>query len=146
MYKSILIPTDGSDFAAKGVEAGLALAAALGAKVDLLVVTEPVPTYAGLDGSAFSAAFADFDKVQSETAAKALATVKQRADALGVASATHHVSRSQPAEAILATAKAQGSDLVVMASHGHRGVRRLFLGSQTAEVLAHTDIPVLVVP
>lgn len=146
MYKSILIPTDGSEFAAKGVEAGLALAAALGAKAALLVVTEAIPAYAGLDGAAFSAAFADFDKVQAETAAKVLAGVKQRADALGVAATTHHVSRSQPAEAIVATAQGQGCDLVVMASHGHRGVRRLFLGSQTAEVLAHSEIPVLVIP
>lgn len=146
MYKSILLPTDGSEFAAKGVEAGLALAAALGAKVDLLVVTEAIPTYAGLDGAAFAVTYADFDKVQAETAAKVLAAAKARADATGVAAATHHVSRSQPAEAILATAKARGSDLVVMASHGHRGVRRLFLGSQTAEVLAHAAIPVLVIP
>lgn len=146
MYKSILIPTDGSDFAGKGVEAGLALAAALGARVDLLVVTEPIPAYAGLDGGAYAAAFADFDQVQAETAAKVLSSVKQRADAQGVAAATHHVARAQPAEAILATAKAQGSDLIVMASHGRRGVRRLLLGSQTAEVLAHAAVPVLVVP
>lgn len=146
MYKSILIPTDGSDFAAKGVEAGLALARTLGAKVDLLMVTESIPTYVGLDTAAFSAAFADFDQTQAATAAKVLAAVKQQAEAQGVAAQTHHVSRTQPAEAILATAKAAGSDLIVMATHGRRGVRRLILGSQTAEVLAHSPVPVLVVP
>ncbi|WP_430423013.1 universal stress protein [Phenylobacterium sp.] len=146
MYKSILIPTDGSAFATKGVEAGLALAAALGAKAALLMVTEDIPTYAGLDGAAFSVAFSDFDTSQAERAAAVLAAAKQMADAAGVAATTHHVSRSQPAEAILATAQGQGCDLIVMASHGHRGVKRLLLGSQTAEVLAHSPTPVLVIP
>lgn len=146
MYKSILIPTDGSEFAAKGVEAGLALARALGAKVALVMVTEAIPAYAGLDGAAYAAAFADFDKLQAQSAAKVLASVKQQAEALGLIAETHHVARAQPAEAIVATAEAQGSDLIVMASHGRRGVRRLVLGSQTAEVLAHSAIPVLVVP
>jgi nucleotide-binding universal stress UspA family protein len=146
MYKSILIPTDGSEFATKGVEAGLALAHKLGAKVALVMVTESIPAYAGMDGATFAAAFADFDKIQTDTAATALASAKQRAEALGLAAETHHVPRAQPAEAILATAKSQGCDLIVMASHGRRGVRRLILGSQTAEVLAHSPVPVLVIP
>lgn len=146
MYKSILIPTDGSEFASKGVEAGLALARTLGAKVSVVMVTETVPAYVGLDGAAYAAAFADFDKIQAESAAKALAAVKARAESLGLAAETHHVSRAQPAEAIVATAQSQGADLIVMASHGRRGVRRLILGSQTAEVLAHSPVPVLVVP
>ncbi|MFN9926066.1 MAG: universal stress protein [Phenylobacterium sp.] len=59
MYKSILIPTDGSEFAAKGVEAGLSLAQTFGAKVTLLMVSEPLPTYVGLEATAMSARFVD---------------------------------------------------------------------------------------
>jgi nucleotide-binding universal stress UspA family protein len=145
MYKSILIPTDGSEFAAKGVETGLSLARSFGAKVTLLMVSEPLPTYVGLEATAMSAIFVDYDKIQAESAAAVLAAAKRKADDMGVAAETHYVSRSQPADAILATVKTHGNDLIVMASHGRRGVRRLILGSQTAEVLAQSTVPVLVV-
>jgi nucleotide-binding universal stress UspA family protein len=145
MYKSILIPTDGSEFAAKGVEAGLALAKSLGAKVTFLTVSEPLPTYVGLEPTAMSAVFTDYDQVQATAAAAVLAAAKQKAESQGISAETHYVARSGAADAILATAQSKGHDLIVMASHGRRGVRRLILGSQTAEVLAHSTIPVLVV-
>ena len=86
-----------------------------------------------------------YDEGQKQGAAAILEAVKAQADGLGVESVLVHVSDSRPADAILQTAAARGTDLIVMASHGRRGVQRLLLGSQTAEVLALAEVPVLVV-
>lgn len=147
MYKHILIPTDGSECAGRGVEQGLALAKALGARVTLVTVTEPMPVFVGAAGLAWdpTLVMGDYDK-HADAAAKAVLEAAQRlAAAQGVSAETLHSPRAQPAEAIVDAAKAQGCDLIVMASHGRRGVRRLILGSQTAEVVAHSEVPVLVV-
>ena len=88
---------------------------------------------------------ADYDKVQDEFANRVFAGAKQAAEQHGVAVETIHVRNAQPAEAILETAKAQGCDLIVMASHGRRGLGRLLLGSQTSEVVTRSPLPVLVV-
>ncbi len=88
---------------------------------------------------------ADYEAGQKEAATKVLARVKAAADRLGVDAETVHVPEAQPAEAIVATAKERHCNLVVMASHGRRGLRRLLLGSQTAEVLVSSSVPVLVV-
>jgi nucleotide-binding universal stress UspA family protein len=148
VYSHILIPTDGSEFAGKGVERGLALAKAFGAKVTIITATEQLPAYASADGVAWGpdAALADFDNYQDASAKAVLSTAKQKADAAGVAAETVHAPRARAAEAIVETAKSHGCDLIVMASHGRRGVRRLILGSQTAEVLAQSPVPVLVIP
>lgn len=70
---------------------------------------------------------------------------KARADALGVGAKTLHIENRTPAEAILDVSRSEACDLIVMASHGRRGLGRLVLGSQTAEVVSLTEIPVLVV-
>jgi nucleotide-binding universal stress UspA family protein len=78
-------------------------------------------------------------------AAEILAKIKAAADKIGVIAETVHVPDSRPAEAILESAARHGCSLIVMASHGRRGISRLLLGSQTAEVVAHSPVPVLVV-
>jgi len=148
MPKHILIPTDGSETARKGVDYGLALAKDLGAKVTVVTATDPYP----VQGLAFGAGWVPsteemnaYNDAQKETAGKLLQEVKAAAGKLGVDAATVHVADIRPADAILETARARGAQLIVMASHGRRGVSRLVLGSQTAEVLALSDVPVLVV-
>jgi nucleotide-binding universal stress UspA family protein len=74
-----------------------------------------------------------------------LVSAKAAADRAGVAADTLHVPDRWPADAIIEVAEARGCNLIVMASHGRRGLGRLILGSQTSEVLAHSKIPVLVV-
>jgi len=149
MYKHILIPTDGSELAQKGVEHGLSMAKSLGGKVVIIVVTEPFPISAG--GAAAAGwlpgpvEVEQYQSSQKAFAEEILGSVKAAADKIGVASETLHIPDSRPAEAILETAKARGCSLIVMASHGRRGITRLLLGSQTAEVLAHSPVPVLVV-
>lgn len=145
MYKHILISTDGSDVAQKGVDHGLALAKGLGAKVTVVTVTERLPVYFGLEAGVTAVAYDNFDASQNEAAAKVLAAAREAATRLGVSIETVLLKNVVPAEAILETARAHGCDLIAMASHGRRGLGRLMMGSVTAEVLAHSPAPVLVV-
>lgn len=149
MYRHILAPTDGSEVARRGMEEGLSLAKALGAQVTIITVTEPYPVYTdglvlpswGGDGRLMAELLAS----QEQSAQAILTAAKQSADQIGVSAKTLYVSDRTPAEAILEAAKAQNCDLIVMASHGRRGLGRLVLGSKTAEVLVQSPVPVLVV-
>ena len=146
MYKHILIATDGSDVGEKGVEHGLALAKALGAQATIITVTEPFPIAGGEFAYVPSDALMEsYETSQQGTAIARLAAGKAAADEAGVSVETLHVVDAQPAEAILAAAKARGCDLIAMGSHGRRGLGRLVLGSKTHEVVSHGHIPVLVV-
>lgn len=145
MYKRILISTDGSEVAQKGVDHGLSLAKSVGAKVTVVMVTERYPLSASPDWIPPPTEIDQYEARQKEAATTVLADVKAAAGRLGVDAETVHVPESQPAEAIIATANKQHCDLIVMASHGRRGLRRLLLGSQTSEVLVGSPVPVLVV-
>jgi len=148
MYTNILISTDGSELAQRGVDHGLSLAKALGAKVIILTVTERFPFSANAAGAGWVPTADDiegYEEGQTENAKKVLHAAKDAAEKAGVTVETRHVPDAWPAEAIVETAKSEGCNLIVMASHGRRGLGRLILGSQTAEVLAHSPVPVLVV-
>jgi nucleotide-binding universal stress UspA family protein len=142
MYKHVLIATDGSELAAKAVTAGLELARALGAKVTTVTATEPWTTM--MTGEpAFVFPVEEYEKAAAQEAARILAEVGITARERGVACETVHV-KDFPAEAIIATAAAKGCDLIVMSSHGRRGLARALLGSQASRVLTHSTIPVLI--
>lgn len=147
MYRHILIATDGSELADKGVEQGFALAQALGARVTVLSVTEPLPWRARQ--AALNAGVDDpegrYDQSIDEEMKKRFTSVEQRAAEKGVVVQLVHEIDEHPAEAIVRLAGREKCDLIVMSSHGRRGVRRFILGSQTAEVVTHTTIPVLVI-
>jgi nucleotide-binding universal stress UspA family protein len=147
MYANILLSTDGSDLARKGVEHGIALAKALNAKVTVVTVTEPLPIETGL-GHGWIASPQEFDRFDAackERAAKVLDEARAMAERIGLSAKLLHVPNAHPATAIIETAKSNGCDLIVMASHGRRGLTKLFLGSQTSEVLVAGSVPVLVV-
>lgn len=147
MYKHILIATDGSDLAARGLEQGLALAGPLGAEVTVLTVTEP------LDSRTLAAAVAAgvydpatrYDQSIDREMQERFAEIDKQAEAQNLTVTLLHEIDHHPAQAIVRTADLRHCDLIVMSSHGRRGARKLILGSQTAEVLAHTTIPVLVI-
>src|SRR5215475_7015550 len=149
MYRHILVPTDGSDVARKGLQQGIALAKALNAKATVITVTEMLPVYYGGDIAAGwippQEMFDSFDAVCKERAGKVLDEARAMAKQIGIPVDVLHVPNAHPATAIIETAKSGGCDLIVMASHGRRGLRKLFLGSQTSEVLANGSVPVLVV-
>jgi nucleotide-binding universal stress UspA family protein len=148
MYKHILISTDGSELAERGLDHGLTLAKALNGRVTIITVTERSPVYADDLTIVYAMSdrlMADYAAGQGEIAAAILAAAKRSADRMGVPAETLHVPNAQPAEAIVAAAKSRNCSLIAMASHGRRGLGRLVLGSVTSEVLAHSPVPVLVV-
>ncbi len=143
MYKNLLIASDGSEISGKAVEQGLALAKALNAKVTIVTVTEPwTAVVSGEMGIAFP--IDEYEQGCAANAAKVLDAATAMAKQMGVPCDTLHMKDQFPAEGIVEAAKQRGSDLVVMASHGRRGVSRLLLGSQANKVVTHSAVPVLI--
>ena len=149
MYANILLSTDGSDVARKGLAHGIALAKGLNAKVTVITVTEPLPVDYGSGHAGgwipSQEEFDRFDAACKERAGKVLDEARAMAEKFGIPAELLHVPNAHPATTIIETAKSKGCDLIVMGSHGRRGLRKLFLGSQTSEVLADGSVPVLVV-
>ena len=148
MYANILLSTDGSEVARKGVKQGIALAKALNAKATVITVTEPMYIdYGGGHAGGYIPSREEmdsFDAARKMDARKALDEVQAMVDQIGISAELLHVPNAHPATAIVETAKSRGCDLIVMASHGRRGLKKLLLGSQTLEVLADGSVPVLV--
>jgi nucleotide-binding universal stress UspA family protein len=143
VYKHLLIASDGSELAQKAVDQGLALAKTLNAKASAVNVTEPWTAVApGEVAIAFP--LDEYEKGAAANATKILKGIADAAEKAGVACETVHVKDQFPAEGIIETAKARGCDLIVMASHGRRGLMRLVLGSQANRVVANSVVPVLV--
>jgi nucleotide-binding universal stress UspA family protein len=143
MFKHILLPTDGSPVSIAGVEKGIELAAALQAKVTVLVVIEQFHVLT-LNPTQLESSRKDYEGVATRHATEALEAAKAKAEAAGVTFATKLLHGDHPHEVIVEAAKSEGCDLIAMASHGRRGVSLMVLGSQTSRVLAHATVPVLV--
>lgn len=146
MYKHILVATDGSELALRGLEHGLALAQQLNAKVTILTVSEPLRAeaaraaqLAGVDAAT------RYDQQIQELMKERFAAIRERTSGYDIEVDLQHEIDDSPAEAIVRHAKLKDCDLIVMASHGRRGVQKMLLGSQTSEVLVKTAIPVLVI-
>lgn len=143
MYKHILIATDGSELSAKAVYAGLKLAKALNANATALTVTEPWTAYVTAE-VAIAFPFDEYERSAVENARRILAAVDDAAQEIAVNCKTIHVKDQYPPDGILDVAKSQGCDLIVMASHGRRGLGRVLLGSAAVSVLTHSTVPVLI--
>ena len=143
MFRHILIPTDGADLSRKAVIYGMQLAKSLGARVTAISLTEPYHI-ASMDAVLVAETAEEHDERVARIADRALEQVKMAAEAAGVEAETLRESHDQPYRAIIDCALANQCDLIVMASHGRRGVAALLLGSETAKVLTHSTIPVLV--
>jgi nucleotide-binding universal stress UspA family protein len=143
MYRNILVPTDGSDITVKAVQTAITLAKTLGAKLTTISVKEPFP-YSAISEMQPVPPQEFYDAQERIAAARVQAVVKE-ATAAGLECAAFTVEALHPWEAVVDHAKAQGCDLIIMASHGRRGVSALLLGSETQKVLTHCNVPVLVV-
>ncbi|MBO9518257.1 MAG: universal stress protein [Porphyrobacter sp.] len=145
MYRHILIATDGSDIAQKGVDHGLAVAKAFGARVTVVAVAESQLPYlaAVADVSVFESQ--EHAAVQRAISEKILTAVSDEARAASVKVDTVCLENVSPAEAIVETARTLGCDLITLSSHGRRGLPRMILGSVASEVLVLSSVPVLVV-
>jgi len=143
MYAHILIATDGSELAGRAVEQGLTLAKTLGSKVTAVTVTEPWT--AAVSGE-WAVAFPveEYEKAAALNAKKILGSVTETAGRIGVACETVHIKDQFAAEGIVEEAKTRGCDLIVMGSHGRRGIVKFVLGSQATRVLTHSTVPMLI--
>ena len=145
MYKKILVATDGSTLSKKAVSTAIDLAALCGAELVAVKVIPRYPQSYFEGGLALQAA--EVSRVEQQWAEDGQAivdAVQQAALAIGVKTKAITVKSDLVSDAIIAAAKKHKCDLIVMASHGRRGIKRLLLGSETQLVLTHSHVPVLV--
>jgi len=143
MFQRIIVPTDGSDITAKAVQTAIGVAKVHGAKLYAISIKEPFP-YSAISEMQPTPPQEFFD-AQERIAGARIAAVLTAAESAGVPIEGHTVEALHAWEAIIDHAKLINADLIVMASHGRRGVEALLLGSETQKVLTHTTTPVLVV-
>jgi nucleotide-binding universal stress UspA family protein len=148
MYKHILLPTDGSELSAKAVKQAIRLAESIGAKITAVNVTPQYPhEWADEEHSVTTPKVLRkrFNEERAEGSKLILDKVKSDAREAGVDCQGISVPSNEPYEAIIKQAKKGGCDLIMMASHGRRGLSGVLIGSETTKVLTHSKIPVLVI-
>ena len=143
MYQRILFPTDGSELTAKAQGTALELARLTGGELYVIAVKDPFPY--GAISEMQPTPPQDFLDAQERVANKRVQAVLDAAAAAGVKANGFSIEAEHPWEAIIQHASERQCDLIVMASHGRRGLSALLLGSETQKVLTHTALPVLVV-
>ena len=143
MYQRILVPTDGSELSLKAAEVAVDLAQRLGSQLFAVSVKEPFPYSAIAEIQPIAPDV--FYEAQEKLATERVSAVEKQAEEAGVKCRGYTLESVHPWEAILQAAKAHECDLIVMASHGRKGVAALLLGSETHRVLSHGSLPVLVV-
>lgn len=148
MFKKLLVATDGSDLGNKALDTAIELARLSGGAITVLTATDPVATGIGSGGFGTIDAGAIVTRLEESYAAQAktlLDEARAKVAAAGIGIETLHAARQSGADAIIAVVTERGFDVVVMGSHGRRGIGRLLLGSQAAEVLSRSSVPVLIV-
>jgi nucleotide-binding universal stress UspA family protein len=146
MYSHILVPTDGSELSVTAAHQAAELAKLCKARMTAIMVS---PTYRQLQQDGFIVPTSNtvrerWDEQMRERAKKVLDRICTDAGKSGIQCDSVHVFGDAPYEAIIETANKNGCDMIAMGSHGHGGVKQLFLGSETSRVLSHTKIPVMV--
>jgi nucleotide-binding universal stress UspA family protein len=143
MFKHILLPTDGSELSEMAIQQGIRFAKSIGANVTGLCVM-PLQRNFYYETEVPTEALEQVARRCREAAEKYLAAIEKEAKEAGVGSNVVYERNDYPYEVIIRVAKQKGCDLIMMASHGRRGVGALLLGSETQKVLTHSRIPVLV--
>lgn len=143
MFKHILVPVDGSPTAQKAVEKASGLAQAFGSAVTAIYVIDPYP-FTGL-GSDFAYGQSEYLSAASAEAKEATAAARKALEQAGVKVKTAVIEAHATWRGILEAAESMGADLIVMGSHGRRGLEKMVLGSVAQRVLSHSQLPVLVV-
>ena len=146
MYTHILVPTDGTPLSMKAVKTAATLAARLKARITTLYVKEPFIPPSGEAAIVLSnpEIRARCEKAMTEQAAAALRKAEAAVARAKVKCEPISLEDPHPWEGIIRAAREQRCDLIVMASHGRRGLEGLLLGSETQKVLTHSKTPVLV--
>ena len=146
MYKNMLVATDGSKLSDRAVAHAIALAHSVGASITAFYAAPDYPMPAYADGMVYEpVSRREYAKLAAQDAEKILGKAVAKAKASGVECKTAFDIASTPWEAIIAASKKSKADVIVMASHGRRGLSAVLLGSETQKVLTHSKLPVLVV-
>ena len=147
MFKHILLPTDGSPLSEKGVRRGIAFAKRIKARVTTIHVVPEFRSLAdeGLLPTSAAQLRQRFIEEAQARGKRIVDRVAKWAKTAGVRCKSIVVPRGLPYERIIAAARKEKCDLIFMSSHGRRGISSVLLGSETAKVLTHSKIPVLVV-
>lgn len=143
MFKKILVPSDGSTQAHKAAEVAADLAKSQGAAVVGVYVVDPFP-FIGV-GEASAIGLQAYMTEAQAAASRSLSDLRATCEARGVAFSGDTIERTSAYDGILETAKAEGCDLIVMGSHGRKGIEALILGSVAQKVLTHANIPVMII-
>lgn len=143
MFKHVLLPTDGSQLSGDAIRMGVQLAKAVNAKVTGFYVMPEFHVFT-YKTEMLEDTKMEFAKDSRAHASQYLGVVEAAAKAAGVTCEVASTTHDHPYEAIITAAKQRGCDLIVMASHGRRGMQGILLGSETQKVLTHSQIPVLV--
>lgn len=143
MYKRILLPTDGSEASRRAIGAGVDFARETGAELVAMTATAPFRTITA-DAEMLELTPQQYEANSRQQAQRRLEEVASLARGAGVPCTEVQVVSDEAHEAIIATARERMCDLIIMASHGHKGLKGLLLGSETQKVLVHSAIPVLV--
>ncbi|MEO8407457.1 MAG: universal stress protein [Oxalobacteraceae bacterium] len=143
MFKTILVPTDGSPLSDKAINAAIEFAQSNGGKIVGLSVAEPYP-YAPLTDGSVTVDANSYEEKMREMAQLHVQKIANAAQAANVPCETFVRQSFRPHEEIISVAINNQCDIIFMASHGRKGLSKLFVGSETQKVLAHSTIPVLV--
>jgi nucleotide-binding universal stress UspA family protein len=143
MLDNVVVPTDGTDLSAKAAAFAVKLAKKMGAKVTAVSVTTPAESITVGEAQMVKNP-PEYEKQAASQAANMLGVIAKLAKEEGVACETVHVRDALPWHGIIETAKSKGADIIVMASHGRRGLSAMLLGSETQKVVNHSHIPVLI--
>ncbi|MEH6435980.1 universal stress protein [Massilia sp. DD77] len=143
MYKRILFPTDGSEASGRAAYAALDFAKSTGATVVAMTAVPEFHTFT-TDAEMLEQTASEYKEASTARAGRLLDEIAALARERGVPCTCLQVVSDSPYEAIIASAREQGCDLIMMASHGRRGIKGLLLGSETHKVLVHSAIPVMV--
>lgn len=145
MYKHLLVPVDGSPLSLKALDSAAGLAGALGAAITVVTVSPPFPMMVAGDGYVLDLnSSSEWEASIERHSVKVRQAAEKRAKSKNVTIKFVSVVAEQPYEGIINTAKKSKCDVIVMASHGRKGLSALLLGSETTKVLTHSKIPVLV--
>lgn len=148
MYMHILLPVDGSEASLRAARHGIALARALHAKVTVIIVTTPWATQFARELAVVVPEVivpeTEYELKAKAAAGNILRSVADQAQYASVECGTVHCHHRNPYQAIIEVATKHRCDLIVMGSHGRRGITGLLLGSETVKVLTHSTVPVLV--
>ena len=143
MFKHILLPTDGSELSEAAIQEGIQFAKGINAEVTGFHVILPFHVFS-LRTGVLGDTKEQYERQAKGQAEQFVGVIKKAAEKAGVSCDTDYVTSSHPYEMIIKAAEKKGCDLIMMASHGRRGLQGLLIGSETHKVLTHTKIPVLV--